>query len=257
MLGLHARPVVNRVVVPVGRRLASLGVTPDAITITGTVGVSAGALGFYPRGSFLWGTVFIACFVFSDLLDGAVARAQQSTGSPWGAFLDSSLDRIADAAVFGGIALWYADPHGGASMLYCAVTIYCLSAGMVISYVKARAEGLGMTCNVGLAERSERLIAILAATGLAGLFDVIELQQAVLWLLVAATTVTVGQRFTEVHRQARSAPRTPATPDTGSDAGSGTRADPEPHTAPDPAPDLEPHTDLAGPAPASRQSAKH
>jgi CDP-diacylglycerol--glycerol-3-phosphate 3-phosphatidyltransferase len=205
MLNLHARPAINRVVVPVAQRLARMGVTPDALTVIGTVGVVTGALAFYPRGSFLGGTLFITAFVFSDLLDGAVARARGATGSVWGAFLDSSLDRFGDAAIFGGLALWYAGK--GDDQVLCAVAIYDLALGAITSYVKARAEGVGLTCNVGLAERAERLIVILVAVGLAGIFDVPVLIEVALWLLAAATTITVVQRFVEVRRQvvARSA----------------------------------------------------
>ncbi len=198
MLNLHARPAINRVVVPVGTFLARKGVTPDALTVLGTAGVCGGALAFYPRGVFFVGTLVITAFVFSDLLDGAVARARGRTGV-WGAFLDSSLDRFGDAAVFGGLVLYYAGR--GHDLLLCAVALYDLVLGLVISYVKARAEGLRMTCNVGLAERSERLILILVAVGLSGLFDLPVLRVIALWALAAATTVTVVQRFVEVRRQ--------------------------------------------------------
>jgi CDP-diacylglycerol--glycerol-3-phosphate 3-phosphatidyltransferase len=200
MLGIHARPQVNRVVEPVARRLAAMGVTPDALTIVGTIGVAGGALGFYPRGKFFVGTLVITAFVFSDLLDGAVARVSGSSGR-WGAFLDSTLDRIGDGAVFGALALWYAGD--GNDMTLCAVALYDLVAGSVTSYAKARAESLGMTCNVGIAERSERLIAVHALTGLSGLLDVDVLRDIALWGLAAATTVTVVQRVVEVRRQSR------------------------------------------------------
>ena len=200
MLGIHARPQINKVTEPVARRLASWGVTPDVLTVVGTLGVAGGALGFYPRGQFLVGTLVITAFVFSDLLDGAVARARGSSG-PWGAFLDSTMDRIGDGAVFGALALWYAGD--GNDLTLCAVALYDLVAGSVTSYAKARAESLGMTCNVGIAERSERLIAILALTGLSGLFDLPVLRAIGLWGLAVATTVTVAQRIREVRRQAR------------------------------------------------------
>jgi CDP-diacylglycerol--glycerol-3-phosphate 3-phosphatidyltransferase len=202
MLGIHGRPQVDKVTEPVARRLASWGVTPDALTIIGTIGVSGGALGFYPRGQFFVGTLVITAFVFSDMLDGAVARVRGSTGR-WGAFLDSTLDRIADGAVFGALALWYAGD--GDSITMCAVSLYVLVAGVVTSYAKARAESLGMTCNVGIAERSERLIAILVLTGLSGLFDLPVLRDIGLWGLAAATTITVAQRIIEVRRQSRAA----------------------------------------------------
>lgn len=200
MLGIHARPQINRVTEPVARRLVAMGVTPDALTILGTLGVAGGALGFYPRGHFVAGTLFITAFVFSDLLDGAVARARGTSGK-WGAFLDSTLDRIGDGAIFGALALWYAGDGNSTTM--CAVSLYVLVAGVVTSYAKARAESLGLTCNVGIAERSERLIAILALTGFSGLLDLPVLIKVALWGLAAATTITVVQRIVTVWRQTR------------------------------------------------------
>ena len=153
-----------------------------------------------PRGQFWVGTLVITAFVFSDMLDGAVARARGTSG-PWGAFLDSTLDRVGDGAIFGALALWYAGR--GDDLTLCAVAIYDLVAGAVTSYAKARAESLGMTANVGIAERSERLIAILVLTGLSGLFHVPVLRAIGLWGLAAATTITVVQRMVEVRRQSR------------------------------------------------------
>ena len=200
MLGIHARPQVSKVTEPVARRLVAWGVTPDMLTIVGTIGVAGGALGFYPRGHFFLGTLVITAFVFSDMMDGAVARARGTSG-PWGAFLDSTLDRIGDGAVFGALALWYAG--AGNNTTLCAVALYDLVAGSVTSYAKARAESLGMTCNVGIAERSERLIAILVLTGLSGLFHAPVLRDIALWGLAVATTITVVQRIAEVRRQSR------------------------------------------------------
>jgi phosphatidylglycerophosphate synthase len=209
MLGIHARPQINRVVEPVARRLAAIGVTPDALTIVGTLGVAGGALAFYPRGEFLVGTLVITAFVFSDLLDGAVARVTGSSGR-WGAFLDSTLDRVGDGAIFGALALWYAGD--GDNLTLCAVALYDLVAGALTSYAKARAESLGMTCNVGIAERSERLIAVLVLTGLSGIFDAPVLRDIALWGLAVATTVTVVQRMVEVRRQTREPATPPAAP---------------------------------------------
>jgi phosphatidylglycerophosphate synthase len=207
MLGIHARPQINKVVEPVARKMVAFGITPDALTVVGTLGVSAGALAFYPRGKFLVGTLVITAFVFSDLMDGAVARVRGTSG-PWGAFLDSTLDRVGDGAVFGALALWYAGD--GNSTTLCAVALYDLVAGVVTSYAKARAESLGMTCNVGIAERSERLIAILVLTGLSGIFDLPVLRVIGLWGLAGLTTITVIQRIVEVRRQVRAlAPAAP------------------------------------------------
>ena len=200
MLGIHARPQINKVIEPTARKMAAIGITPDALTIIGTIGVAAGALAFYPRGKFLVGTLVITAFVFSDLMDGAVARAAGTSG-PWGAFLDSTLDRVGDGAVFGALALWYAGD--GNSTTLCAVALYDLVAGAVTSYAKARAESLGMTCNVGIAERAERLVAVLVLTGLSGIFDAPILRTIALWGLAVVTSITVVQRFVEVRKQSR------------------------------------------------------
>jgi len=203
MLGIHARPQINKVTEPVARTLVRWGVTPDALTIVGTLGVAGGALGFYPRGHFFVGTLVITAFVFSDMLDGAVARVRGTSG-PWGAFLDSTLDRVGDGAVLGALALWYAGR--GDDLVLCTVALYDLVAGAVTSYAKARAESLGMTCNVGIAERGERLLTILVLTGLSGLFGVDVLRDIGLWALAVATTITVVQRMVEVRRQSRALP---------------------------------------------------
>ena len=208
MLASHARPQIARVLEPLGRRLASTGLSPDVITVVGTLGVTAGALAFYPFGRLFWGTIVITLFVFSDMLDGLLARAQ-GVSSPWGAFLDSSSDRVGDAAIFGGLVLWFSG--GGHSQTMVAVTLYCLAAGATISYVKARAEGLGFTCNVGIAERGERLVIVLAAAGLSGL-GVPYLLPVALWVLAVLTTITVIQRLVHVRRQALGAASRSARP---------------------------------------------
>jgi CDP-diacylglycerol--glycerol-3-phosphate 3-phosphatidyltransferase len=195
---LNLRPAVGRVVAPLAAWLLRVGVTPDMITVAGTVGAVVGAFAFFARGSFLIGTIVVTLSVLTDALDGAVARMRGVSG-PWGAFLDSTMDRIADASIFGALVLWYAGD--GDSDVLLALSLFCLVSGVVISYAKARAEGLGMTCNVGLAERLERLIAVLAGTALAG-FGLEQGLAVALWLLAAASLVTVGQRLREVHRQA-------------------------------------------------------
>ena len=138
-------------------------------------------------------------FVLTDLLDGAMARSR-GTSSRFGAFLDSTMDRLADSAIFGGLVLWYSGV--GDDRTLEAVALFCLVAGAVTSYAKARAEGLGMTCNVGIAERAERLIVVLLGTLLVGLGAPTWVLGAALVLLAVASAVTVGQRLVEVHRQA-------------------------------------------------------
>lgn len=190
---------MGRIADPLVNALLRAGVTPDAVTATGTLGVTAAALVFFPRGSFLVGTLVITLFVLTDTIDGALAR-KRGTTSAFGAWLDSTCDRVADGAIFGGLVLWWAG-HGHDDVLL-AVTLFLLVGTQVVSYEKARAEGLGLTCNVGIAERPERLIIILVATGLVG-FGVPEVLLTVaLWLLAALTAITLGQRLREVRRQA-------------------------------------------------------
>ncbi|MEU1624603.1 phosphatidylinositol phosphate synthase [Streptomyces sp. NPDC020096] len=208
MLNKYARAFFTRVLTPFAALLLRLGVSPDAVTLVGTGGVVAGALAFYPRGEFFWGTVVITLFVFSDLVDGNMAR-QLGRSSRWGAFLDSTLDRVADAAIFGGLALWYAG--GGHNLVLCAVTIFCLASGQIVSYTKARGEAIGLPVNVnGLVERAERLVISLVACGLAGLhtFGVPHIEVLLpiaLWIVAAGSLATMVQRVVTVRREAAEA----------------------------------------------------
>jgi phosphatidylglycerophosphate synthase len=127
--------------------------------------------------------------------------------SSFGAFLDSTLDRIGDAAIFGGLAMYYVGP--GDNAWFAALAIYCLSMGSVTSYARARAESLGMQAKVGIAERADRLVSILVVTGLADLLRILGVDDRVLYaipvtlgLLAVASTVTVVQRVLVVRRQA-------------------------------------------------------
>ncbi|MEU3554003.1 phosphatidylinositol phosphate synthase [Streptomyces fragilis] len=208
MLNKYARAFFTRVLTPFAAFLIRLGVSPDVVTVLGTAGVVAGALAFFPVGEFFWGTIVITLFVFSDLVDGNMAR-QLGRSSRWGAFLDSTLDRVADGAIFGGIALWYAG--GGDSVLLCAVAIFCLASGQVVSYTKARGESIGLPVAVnGLVERAERLVVTLVAAGLAGLhafgvpgIDV--LLPIALWIVAVGSLVTLVQRVVTVRREAAEA----------------------------------------------------
>ena len=189
----------TKVISPVARLLIRLGVSADAVTVVGTLGVSAGALVFFPQGELLIGVLVITAFVFSDLIDGHMARLTGKTNK-FGAFLDSTLDRVADGAIFAGVALFYAGP--GDSDLYLVLSLVCLVMGAVTSYARARAEGLGYQAKVGIAERADRLVAILVATGLTGIFDLPILMEVTLWALAAASTITVVQRIWVVRQQA-------------------------------------------------------
>ena len=189
----------TKVITPIANLLLKLGVSADAVTLVGTIGVVAGALVFFPQGDLLIGVLVITAFVFSDLVDGAMARRLGST-SKFGAFFDSTLDRIGDGAIFGGLVLYFAGP--GDNYLYLCLSLYCLLMGAVTSYARARAESLGLDAKGGLAERADRLVAILVATGLSGLFDLPVLLYVTLWVLALANTQTVLLRVLMVRRQA-------------------------------------------------------
>jgi CDP-diacylglycerol--glycerol-3-phosphate 3-phosphatidyltransferase len=199
MLNKYARALFTKIFTPVARLFLKLGISPDVVTVVGTLGVCVGALAFYPRHEFFWGTVVITLFVFSDTVDGVMARMSGRSGK-WGAYLDSTLDRVGDSAIFGGLVLWYAGK--GDDFLMAGLALACLILGSVVSYAKARAEGLGFTANVGIAERADRLVAVLAVTGLVGLGLPEVVLTVVLGLLAVASLVTVFQRMLLVRRQA-------------------------------------------------------
>jgi CDP-diacylglycerol---glycerol-3-phosphate 3-phosphatidyltransferase len=199
VLGKGARAAVGRFWAPVVGTLLRAGVTADAVTVTGTLGCVAGALALIATGHLFWGAFTVTVFVLLDMLDGALARARGG-GSVFGAVLDSSLDRLVDAAVFGALVWWFTGE--GDNRLLALLALVCLVLGVLTSYVKARAEGVGLRCDVGIVERTERLILVLTGTGLSGL----GLPYAVhvgLGLLLVGSAVTVVQRGVEVHRQAR------------------------------------------------------
>jgi CDP-diacylglycerol---glycerol-3-phosphate 3-phosphatidyltransferase len=192
------RPALGRLLTPVGQALARTPITPNALTIAGAIGMSAGALVFFPTGHLFIGVVVCTLFVFLDMLDGTLARIKGTSG-PFGAFLDSTLDRVADAAVFGGLAIWFV--RGGHDRVLAAVSLFCLVAGSLVSYAKARAESLGLSCDVGFAERTERLLIGLGAAGLSGL-GVPYVLPVGLWLLAAVSAFTFGQRVLAARRSA-------------------------------------------------------
>jgi phosphatidylinositol phosphate synthase len=198
MLNRHARGFFTALFTPLARWLLKIGVSPDAITIVGTAGVVVGALVFYPLGQLWWGTIFITLFIFSDVIDGIMAR-MQNLGGRWGNFLDSSLDRLADGALFAGLAIWFFT--GGADAPIAIAAVVCLVLGMVVSYVRAKAESLGFQANVGIAERAERLVSVLVITGLTGVGLPPVVLLATLVLLAAASFITVVQRVLAVRIQ--------------------------------------------------------
>jgi CDP-diacylglycerol--glycerol-3-phosphate 3-phosphatidyltransferase len=192
------RIVARKVFTPVAAVLLKLKVSPDAVTVVGTVGTAASALYFYPRGELLIGSLVICLFVFSDSLDGTMARLAGRPSS-WGAFLDSTLDRVADAAIFCGLALWFAG--AGEDQLMVGVTLAALVGGLLVSYARARAESLDADASTGIAERTERLVITLLAAFLSGIFDQPVLLEVGLWLVAVLAWVTVVQRIWAVRSQ--------------------------------------------------------
>jgi CDP-diacylglycerol---glycerol-3-phosphate 3-phosphatidyltransferase len=192
------RPGIARLLNPIGQALARTPVTPNMITVIGTVGVSGAALSMFPIGELFPGALTATIFVFTDMLDGLLARIKGNSG-PFGAFLDSSMDRVADAAIFGGMVIWFT--RGGHDPVLAVVTLFCLCCGFLVSYVKARAQGLGLACDVGLIERPERMLIGLTSIGLSGL-GVPYVLPIGLWALAAGSLVTLGQRVHAVHRSA-------------------------------------------------------
>jgi CDP-diacylglycerol--glycerol-3-phosphate 3-phosphatidyltransferase len=189
------RPLFARLLRPVGEALARTPITPNMITAAGTVGVAIGALWLFPTGHLFAGTLVCWGFAMFDMLDGLLARVKGTSG-PWGAFLDSTLDRIGDGSVFAGLSIYLARDHQ--PVLAC-VALYCLVAGLMVSYARARAEGVGVRADVGVAERSERLVIVLVAAGLTGLGVPFVLPIG-LWLLAVASTVTFVQRVLVVRK---------------------------------------------------------
>ena len=196
------RAGMARVMTPPADALLRLGVSPDAVTVVGTLVVVVTALWAFPTGHLFAGALVIGLFALTDALDGTMARRSGRSG-PWGAFLDSTLDRFADGAIFAGLVLWYTG--GGDDRLTAVLALACLVLGSIVPYARARAEGLGMTASVGIAERADRLVVALVTTGFVGLGLPVVVLTVVLGLLALASLVTVGQRIAAVRGQVEAA----------------------------------------------------
>ena len=197
MLRIPLKSGVTRAILPLARLMVRVGITANAITVVGAIGSWIASLYFFSKGNFFFGTLVIAFFLLSDLFDGTIARLTGSNGTRFGALLDSTLDRISDAVVIIALILWSVEEEGS----WLIPLIVSLVLGFMISYIKARAEGLGISCEVGVAERAERLIVLLTSTGLYGL-GVSSAMDIGLWFLVIINAITVVQRFYVVMRDA-------------------------------------------------------
>jgi len=190
MLSASLKPAVTRVINPIARSFLRIGLSPNAVTILGATGLIFSALYFYPMGKFFIGTLFISFFALSDLFDGAMARISQKGASPWGGFLDSTIDRLTDSAVLVGVTFYLIRNEDQLSV----VVICALVFGFLVSYIRAKAESLNIECSGGIAERTERLIISLTAIGLAGL-GIPHVLALGMWLLLLLAAITVVQRI--------------------------------------------------------------
>ena len=198
MVSSSFKPAVTRVIEPVARLLSGVGVTPDAVTLFGTFGATITALVAFSQGHLLLGTILISLFALSDLFDGAIARISQRGASKWGAFLDSTCDRVTDSAILMGLTIYLINEENELAF----VVLGAIVSGNLIPYIRARAEALGVSCTVGIAERTERLVIVLTSIGLAGLNVPFALASG-MWLLLILSTITVFQRIAVVRRGLR------------------------------------------------------
>ena len=217
MISFKGRIVVSKVTDPIGRFLLRMGLTPDAMTILGTVVTVAAAIGLFSQGYLFIGALVCWAFVMVDMIDGAMARARGG-GTRFGSVLDATCDRIADGAIFGALAYWaaVAEPH---SWLLIA-TLICLVTSQVISYAKARAEAAGLQGDGGLIERPERLIIVLVGAGFTDMPG-LHLDWAIhvaMWVLAFASVITVGQRMWSIYTSPGARELIPMAPRTDDDA---------------------------------------
>ena len=190
MISRILKPAVTRFITPVATFALRVGITPNAVTWVGAFGVVAASLYFYPRGEFFRGTVFIGIFVLSDIFDGTMARISKKGASRWGGFLDSTIDRISDSSILIGVLIYLINHHNVLSF----ALILALVTGMLVPYIRAKAESFSIVCSGGIAERTERLVIALLSIGLAGLGTPFVLA-AGMWVLATLGVITVIQRL--------------------------------------------------------------
>jgi CDP-diacylglycerol--glycerol-3-phosphate 3-phosphatidyltransferase len=198
MLQESLRAPVTKLITPICRGLIRIGVSANMVTAAGALLTMAAAILTFPQGQLFFGTLLIVFFVLFDLLDGTIARLSAKGSNAWGALLDSTLDRLTDAVILGSV-LWYLISEDDALVPLVLATIVL---GFLISYIKARSESLGIECNGGFAERTERLIIVLTTTGFAGL-GVPYIMGIGFWVLAIASLLTVLQRLRIVYKGAQ------------------------------------------------------
>ena len=195
MLSAILRKPVSRVVDPVAVFLLRIGITPNGMTFFGSLGTSAMALWLWPQGEYFWGTMGVIAFIFSDILDGTMARISKKS-SQWGAFFDSTIDRVVDVALIGALLLSLLKSDDRLAIVAFAALI----GGFLVSYVKARAQAVSLECDGGFAERAERIIILLTAVGFAGL-GVPYILAIGIWILAISSVATFIFRVYQVWKQ--------------------------------------------------------
>lgn len=187
-----------RVIEPVVALMVRFRVNPNLLTTVGTAGTVASGLAFAVGRVRLAGVIVGLCAIF-DVLDGVVARrTNQST--VFGAFYDSTLDRVADGALLGGILYFYATQAIFASRVMVVVTLMALIGTFIVSYTRARAEALGIDAKVGFMQRPERVVLISVPTAAAGLAWNGGVLIAVVVILALSSWITAVQRINYVRR---------------------------------------------------------
>lgn len=196
VLGNRARGVQAALFTPFARAFLRVGLTPNAVTIIGTVATSVVALTLIPMGYLVLGSLALGVLVLADSVDGIMAR-ESGTSGPYGEFLDSTLDRVSDAAIFAGVALWFVFRTTGAIQTGGLIAaLGCLAFGAMVPYVRAKAESLGIKASVGMAERADRILVVLVATFITGLGVPVVVMVVVLAVLALLSLITVIQRIT-------------------------------------------------------------
>ncbi|WP_314308685.1 phosphatidylinositol phosphate synthase [Actinomyces johnsonii] len=202
MLGNHGRGLTKALFTRPALALGRLGVTPNMLTVTGTVLSVTAAVTLLPRGHFVAGPLVLLVVLAADSFDGILARATGES-SVFGAFLDSTMDRLADGAVLGSLAAWAAltMPAGTLRAVTVVAALAAIVLGATVPYVRARAESIGAAAKVGIAERTDRLLVALGATFIVGLGAPQWLLAVALVYVAIASFITVVQRVWTVYQQ--------------------------------------------------------
>lgn len=201
MLGEHGRSFTRTIFTPVARALAAAHVTPNVITVSGTIATVAVSAAVLATGHIWQGCLAVAAVLFFDSLDGVLARTT-GQGSEFGAFLDSTLDRLGDGAVFGSLTVWAAlgMEDGAVRTVSVIAGAVAMVGAATVPYARARAATVGVEASVGIAERTDRLIVALLGVFLADLGLPAWLYPAGLVWVAGASLVTVIQRIVITHR---------------------------------------------------------